>query len=300
MRGSLARPRLWPALPLIAVAAAFGVAALLPGSALADEVTTHDASSVRAGQIGHQAATVPDALFGDLAHLNRKLRNLIRDERKRDGLDFQDLLRRAGEIRKAKQEMMDEFFAAETYGVKFSVVFKQLDCLDSLLNRGVGESFTGSLATNEHIAGLFEKAKKCKEKLEEQFRKAAEQPSPPGGQNQPPVINSFGAVFGPPATCSTCTLYTVNASDPEGGTLTYTWSKAPPPGGDPAATNCGTFTPNSPAANQAVWNHPNSGPKPCSHAAGEHPGHITVVVTDAQGASVSFTDPNGSANYSYP
>jgi hypothetical protein len=117
------------------------------------------------------------------------------------------------------------------------------------------------------------------------------------GTNRPPVINTFTAVFG--AGCSTCTRYTVGATDPEGGALTYAWSKSPPPGAaDPAATDCGTF---DWVANQATWNHPN-GPPPsgCSHPALDHPGYITVVVKDPQGATASFTDTKGSADYSYP
>lgn len=121
---------------------------------------------------------------------------------------------------------------------------------------------------------------------------------PPAGANKPPVITSFGAVFG--TQCSTCTLYTVSANDPEGQALSYSWSKSPPPGGNPGATNCGTFTENSPAANQAIWDHPNGGASSCSHAAGEHPGYIAVVVTDAQGGQTLFTDTHGSANYTSP
>lgn len=120
-------------------------------------------------------------------------------------------------------------------------------------------------------------------------------PPPPPPPNQPPVIRSFNAVFGAPATCSTCTLYEVDATDPEQKPLTYTWVKQPPPDGDPAATYCGTFTENSPEPFQAVWDHPNSGPSPCSHAAAEHPGWITVVVSDPLGAQTTFTYTNGSA-----
>jgi hypothetical protein len=42
------------------------------------------------------------------------------------------------------------------------------------------------------------------------------------------------------------------------------------------------------------------GPGGCSHAAPEHPGYITVVVKDPQGAVASFTDIKGSADYTYP
>jgi hypothetical protein len=115
--------------------------------------------------------------------------------------------------------------------------------------------------------------------------------------DRPPVINSFAAFFGPPETCSTCTIYTVRATDPEGGNLDYSWSKVPPPGGNPADTNCGTFTTNSPQPYQAVWNHPNEGPASCSHAAMEHPGHITVVVSDRLGAQTLYTDTHGSATF---
>ena len=115
------------------------------------------------------------------------------------------------------------------------------------------------------------------------------------GENRPPVIERFSA--GASATCDTCTVYRVTASDPEGRPLTYSWSKSPPPGGDPAATNCGTFTPGD---DIATWDHPNDGQAPCSHAADAHPGHITVVVTDDRGAQTAFTDPNGSTSFSFP
>ena len=121
--------------------------------------------------------------------------------------------------------------------------------------------------------------------------------APPSFANQPPVIRSFKAVFGPPATCATCTRYTVDAIDPESGKeLTYHWEKTAPPGGDAAATNCGTFTPRSPEPHEAVWDHPNEGPSKCSHEAAEHPGHITVAVADPQGRSTRFTYTGGSAS----
>jgi hypothetical protein len=52
--------------------------------------------------------------------------------------------------------------------------------------------------------------------------------------------------------------YTVTATDPEdGANLTHVWAKEPAPGVPADQTNCGTFTPNFPAAHQAEWNHPN-------------------------------------------
>jgi hypothetical protein len=119
-----------------------------------------------------------------------------------------------------------------------------------------------------------------------------------GGGNQLPVIQSFSAVFG--TQCSTCTLYTVTASDPDGKIAGYSWSKVTPPGGTPSDTNCGRFVVNEPEQNQAYWDHPNSGSSPCNHATGEHPGYITVVVTDDKGGQAQFTDTKGSADYKYP
>lgn len=113
-------------------------------------------------------------------------------------------------------------------------------------------------------------------------------------RNKPPVITRFNARFGL-GDCKTCTLYYVAASDPEGGLLLYTWSKTPSTG-DAAATNCGTFDWDGPTA---TWDHPNEGENRCAHEGTEHPGYITVVVTDDQGAKNSFTDPNGSADYDW-
>jgi hypothetical protein len=122
-------------------------------------------------------------------------------------------------------------------------------------------------------------------------------PTPP--PNQPPVITAFTAVF-PDDPCDTCTGYTVEATDENPGTLTYTWSKRPPDGAtNPEHTNCGTFTPNSPTPPEAIWDHPNGAPTDtppgCDHPATKHPGWITVVVTDAQGVTASCTYKSGSA-----
>ena len=135
-------------------------------------------SFIVGGQPQARADTVPDGLFADLTDLNKKLGNLIQDERKGDGLDFHDLLRRIKEIKTLKQEMVDEFFVTEIYGVKFNEVFKKLDCVDSWLYYGWGASFPGSDASNDHITGRFETAKKCKEQLEEKFYAANASPSP--------------------------------------------------------------------------------------------------------------------------
>jgi YVTN family beta-propeller protein len=155
---------------------------------------------------------------------------------------------------------------------------------------------------------LLEKRRSLRILVDRLKREIAERcPEAPGTQpppNQPPVITAFTAVF-PADPCGTCTGYAVEATDEDPATLTYTWSKAPPDGAtNPEHTNCGTFTPNSPTPREAIWNHPNGEPTDtppgCAHPATEHPGWITVVVTDAQGLTASCTYKSGSAPTSTP
>jgi len=69
------------------------------------------------------------------------------------------------------------------------------------------------------------------------------------------------------------TTYTVNASDPEGASLTYTWTWD---GG------CGVWTP---SGNTATWSHPNGAPPSgCPHDSASHPATITVRVSDGVNA----------------
>ena len=65
------------------------------------------------------------------------------------------------------------------------------------------------------------------------------------------------------------TTFNVNFSDPDGDTLTYDWSGT--------TVSCGTFTPNSPAVDQARWTHDEPD---CSHGAPSHPGSIRLVISD--------------------
>jgi hypothetical protein len=93
--------------------------------------------------------------------------------------------------------------------------------------------------------------------------------------NRPPTAGGIIAVLSPPAT-----TYTVQASDPEGEALRYTWT---------STNNCGTFTgANSPTF---VWSHPHP---PCGDET-VHPGTIRVQISDG-GLAVLREYTNGSAS----
>jgi hypothetical protein len=79
--------------------------------------------------------------------------------------------------------------------------------------------------------------------------------------NLPPAAGPIIAVFNAPQTS-----YSVQASDPEGRTLTYTWQKT-------QGTPCGSFTFTN---NVAVWSHPDP---PCPNEA-VHPAIIFVNISD--------------------
>ena len=96
---------------------------------------------------------------------------------------------------------------------------------------------------------------------------------PPTTSNAAPNVSEIQAVLNPPMT-----TYSVTGTDPDGDTLTYTWTNTNP---------CGSFTS---SGNQAVWSHPHP---PCP-AEMYNPGLITVVVSDGHGHQVTKTYERGS------
>lgn len=70
------------------------------------------------------------------------------------------------------------------------------------------------------------------------------------------------------------TVYTADVTDPDGDTLSFTWT---------GQVACGTFTPASPSPDKATWNHPNG--QGCEHdpSLGPHEGSIAVEVADGTG-----------------
>ena len=92
--------------------------------------------------------------------------------------------------------------------------------------------------------------------------------------NRAPEVSGLQAELIP-----TNTFYTVEATDPEGDALTYTWTIS--------QEACGTFSGDGP---RAVWAHPHPGPGRI--ACGDdvsHPGTITVVVSDGRGNEITRT-----------
>jgi hypothetical protein len=102
--------------------------------------------------------------------------------------------------------------------------------------------------------------------------------SSPQVANRPPKITRFYASFSRPTT-----TYNVEATDPDGDTLTYSWS---------FSVTCGTTAGGN--STTATWSHPDrSGGGNCPDEP-VHPGAITVTVTDGKGGQDSFTWTRGS------
>ncbi|MGH2934872.1 MAG: hypothetical protein ACRDL2_10235, partial [Gaiellaceae bacterium] len=90
--------------------------------------------------------------------------------------------------------------------------------------------------------------------------------------NRPPKVAPIAANF---VQQDFATYYTAKATDPDGDSLTYTWSLKPPK----ADPGCSMFA--SPSSTQAVWHHGDQ--HGCNHqiyGPRGHPGIVTLKVTD--------------------
>lgn len=98
--------------------------------------------------------------------------------------------------------------------------------------------------------------------------------------NEPPRVSRIASDLRPPIN-----VYSVEARDPDGDALTFTWS----------LSNAGACTFLSQDGDNGVWRHDD--PEACPHDAPSHPGTITVVVTDGHWDVVRVYD-GGSAPHS--
>src|SRR5579859_2836474 len=224
-------------------------------------------------------ASVPSGLLKDLIRLDQGLTQLIREERRGDGLSHDELLRRVTEIKKAKLAMVDRFFGEPVYGVKFSELFRRLDSLDVLLTAATFIEIHGG---NQAAANDVQKAQNAKQKLETEFLKVAQQPP------TQPQVTPIHAVFTPEPfgqACAPPSCQTVYTEDAIGDGLIYAWSVSIPP--DPACA--AGFQPNTPQPNQATWYHADvSEGGHCNHSGTTydpngrgHPGTVVVVVSNS-------------------
>lgn len=119
-------------------------------------------------------AAIPDGLFTDLVKIDRKLAKLI------DAVPNElpgPLIRRMNEIANDKREMVNQYFGDSTYGVKFSVVFHELDCLDNRLGYATGRIAEDFAHFSEgKVIDAIKLGKKCKQRLEGELHAAQEEP----------------------------------------------------------------------------------------------------------------------------
>jgi hypothetical protein len=92
---------------------------------------------------------------------------------------------------------------------------------------------------------------------------------------QPPTMKPLDAVF---QAANSQTVYTENATDPDGRRLVYDWTLTEL--NDPTCVN---FEAEKPAINQAIWHHGDT--QGCNHGlegSNGHQGIVAVVVTDGR------------------
>jgi hypothetical protein len=129
-----------------------------------------------AGENARAASSVPDGLFTAFVKIDRRLTKMI------DGVEAHcvdlGLLEEMNKVEDAKLRMVDEFFDQPVYGVKFSDVFRRLNCIDNEIAfvRGTIAESHGAIGSgeDEKILRALKAGKKCKQTLEEEFHNVDE------------------------------------------------------------------------------------------------------------------------------
>jgi hypothetical protein len=240
------------------------------------------------------AAGVPAALLTRLERMDDDIRRLIGDYRRGrigggDPEEYRKFSKRVREIEIEKLDLVRDFFDGPTYAsVKWSEVFKQLDCVDQELTLGLAFG-TRPDRLRQLVLESLESAKRCKQSLERDLRKT---------QSVALSISRTNANFVP---ADRATYYTVpTVTNPSGGAIAYRWTLSlqpvdPTKDVDNGCVNArgGGF---SGAASQFTWAHGNIGDPVhddgCDHSkegAYGHQGLITVRVTDSRGQSCTAT-----------
>jgi hypothetical protein len=244
--------------------------------AIAIALVTTGASGAR--RVDARYADAASAL-ADLKHIDRLLAKTIGEVEK--GISVEH---RLDQIRRDKLALIDSEFTQPVDGVKGSVWFRDLDCVDEAIPqaRAVEAGHLHAGDKKLFVTSILQAAKGCKESLERAVTKA--NPTTAGQ----PTLKPIHAVFTPASagqSCSPPSCTTVYTEDATGQGLTYSWSVSIPKDPDCARG----FQPNKPNPDQATWYHADvSEGGYCNHtgqdynASGSgHPGTVTVVVTNA-------------------
>jgi hypothetical protein len=235
-------------------------------------------------------AQAPDGLFTSLVKIDRKLAKLIHAVP--DELPG-PLIRRMTEISNDKREMIDQYFDNSTYGVKFSEVFRALDCLDFEIGIATGRIVEDKFHFSEgKVVDAIELGKKCKQRLERELHAAS--------PAEPLSISKISANFVEADRATTYSVPTV--THPQGTTISYRWTldvSSPAAKVDPSKgldTNCNNHGVLSGTGPTFVWHHGNTGDPVhddgCNHnlqGTYGHQGLITVKVSDSRGQSCTAT-----------
>jgi BMFP domain-containing protein YqiC len=239
------------------------------------------------------AAGVPPPVLTRLERMDDDLRRLIGDFRRGSigpdsAEEYEKFIKRARQIELQKLDLVRDYFDGPTYGsVKWSMVFKQFDCVDQELTLAL------ALGTNDRnrngVLETLQRAKRCKQSLERDLRQT---------QDLALRITSIKANF---VEADRATYYTVpTVTNPSGGAIAYRWTLSlqavdPTKDVDNGCVNArgGGF---SGTASQFIWAHGNIGDPVhddgCDHSLQGQYGHqglIAIRVSDSRGQSCTAT-----------